>query len=93
MCTNKRTHPYGGGKKKMKTEITLNQYELETILNMLKNFNTGGDDTEMDKRWRTVTLVQEGGNGIGTILNAQFTIEHNGIEGEFMVRITDENDW
>jgi hypothetical protein len=77
----------------MKTEITLNQHELETILSMLKNFNTGGDDTEMARRWRTVTLVQEGDNGIGTTLNAMFTIEHNGIEGEFMVRITDESDW
>jgi hypothetical protein len=77
----------------MKTEITLSQHEIESILSMLKNFNTGGDDTEMARRWRTVTLVQEGDNGIGTTLNAMFTIEHNGIEGEFMVRITDEGDW
>jgi hypothetical protein len=77
----------------MKNEITLNQYELEKILSMLKNFNTEGDDSEMARRFRTVSLIQEGDNGIGTILDAQFSITHNGVDGEFMVRITDVEDW
>lgn len=77
----------------MKTEITLNEYELEKILSMLKNFNIDGDQGEVSKRYRTVTLVQEGDNGIGTVLNAQYYIDHNGVDGIFTVTITDEGDW
>lgn len=77
----------------MRTEITLNQYELEEILKLLKDFNPSSDDKEMTKRFRTVTLVQEGDSGIGNTLDAVFTIEHKGIDGEFMVRISDVEDW
>jgi hypothetical protein len=76
-----------------KTEITLNQYELEKILNMLKDFNTQGDDIEAVKRYRTVTLIQEGDNGIGTTLDAQFYVEHKGVDGIFTVSITGVEDW
>lgn len=77
----------------MKNEIILNEYELEKILSMLKNFNAEGDQSEVSKRYRTVTLVQEGGNGIGTTLDAQYYIDHNGVDGIFTVTITDEGDW
>jgi hypothetical protein len=77
----------------MRTEITINQYELEKILGLLKNFNDKGDDNEMIKRYRTVTLIQEGDNGIGTTLNAQFFVVHKGVEGDLTVSITDVEDW
>jgi hypothetical protein len=77
----------------MKNEITLNQYELEKILIMLNNFNNEDGQGEVSKRFRTVSLIQEGDNGIGTTLDAQFSITHHGVDGEFMVRITDVEDW
>jgi hypothetical protein len=77
----------------MKTEITINQYELERILQLLKNFNTEGDQGEVIKRYRSITLIQEGDNGIGTTLDAQFFIQHKGVDGNFIVRITDVEDW
>jgi hypothetical protein len=77
----------------MKTEITLNQYELDKIQSLLNNFNIERSDCEMARRYRTVTLIQEGGNGIGTILEAKFDITYNGVDGVFTVTITDEGDW
>lgn len=40
----------------------------------------------------SVTLRQEGGSGIGTVLTATFPVTHNGIEGEFIATITDDTD-
>jgi len=38
-------------------------------------------------------LIQEGDNGIGTVLTAKFYLNYQDIPGEFSVVITDENNW
>ena len=66
--------------------LRLNRRELNRILELLNLFNEFGE-------YGYVELVQEGDNGIGSVLVAKFNISHKDIEGEFSVMITDVEHW
>jgi len=66
--------------------ITINRSELNRINEILHKLH--GD---MDHA--SVELIQEGDNGIGTVLTAKFYLNYQDIPGEFSVVITDENNW
>ena len=67
-------------------KITINRRELDRILEILEKLHG-------DMSHASVELIQEGGNGIGTVLTAKFYLNHLSIPGEFSVVITDENNW
>ena len=66
--------------------ISLNRREMEKLWEL---FNT----LQPDKSWGSVTLAQQGGSGIGTVLTATFLIQHHQAVGEFTVTISDESNW
>ena len=70
----------------MKQTISLSRREVEQVYKLFNLMNETGD-------YGRVTLVQEGDNGIGTILKAIFLVTHKENEGEFCVTITDEENW
>lgn len=67
-------------------KITINRRELDRILEILEKLH--GDASHA-----SVELIQEGDNGIGTVLIAKFYLNHLSIQGEFSVVITDEENW
>ena len=72
-----------------KNKIMLSHYELDKIYNATKNLYGDG----ISNSRKMITLIQKGDNGIGTLLSAEFTIEHNDLPGQFTVTITDVEDW
>ena len=66
--------------------ITINRRELNQINEIL--YKLHGDMSHA-----SVELIQEGDNGIGTVLTAKFYLNYQDIPGEFSVVITDENNW
>ena len=66
--------------------ITINRSELNRINEILHKLHG-------DMGHASVELIQEGGNGIGTVLTAKFYLNYQDIPGEFSVVITDENNW
>ena len=70
----------------MMNKITINRRELDRILEILEKLHG-------DMGHASVELIQEGGNGIGTVLTAKYYLNHLSIQGEFSVVITDEKNW
>jgi hypothetical protein len=70
----------------MMTKIQLNRKEIQKLSELFDKMN------ECDS-YGTVTLTQEGDNGIGTTLKATFYVTHKDVEGEFTIDITTEEDW
>lgn len=66
--------------------INLNRAEVNRIQELM-------DILYKDKKWGSVVLGASGESGIGSVLTATFIIEHEGIDGEFTVTISDERDW
>ncbi len=66
--------------------ITINRRELAQVNEILEKLH--GDASHA-----SVELVQEGDNGIGTVLTAKFYLKYEDIPGEFSVVITDERNW
>lgn len=66
--------------------IHLNRAEVNRLQELM-------DTLYKDKKWGSVTLGVQGDNGIGSVLTATFIIQHDGIDGEFTVTISDERDW
>jgi hypothetical protein len=67
-------------------KITLSRREIEKLYLLFNRLNESSE-------YGSVTLSEEGGNGIGGVLTATFCVTHKDVEGEFTVTITDENDW
>lgn len=68
----------------MRSTILLQKYELEKIVQSVRDFKN---------IQYPIRLIQEGDNGIGTILQMEFSTELDGIKGEFRTTITSEADW
>jgi hypothetical protein len=66
--------------------IHLNRAEINRLQELM-------DTLYKDKKWGSVVLDVSGDNGIGSVLTATFIIQHDGIDGEFTVTISDERDW
>ncbi len=66
--------------------IHLNRAEINRLQELM-------DTLYKDKKWGSVVLGVQGDNGIGSVLTATFIIQHDGIDGEFTVTISDERDW
>jgi hypothetical protein len=66
--------------------IHLNRAEINRLQELM-------DTLYKDKKWGSVVLGVQGESGIGSVLTATFIIEHEGIDGEFTVTISDERDW
>jgi len=66
--------------------IHLNRAEINRLQELM-------DTLYKDKKWGNVVLGVQGDNGIGSVLTATFIIQHDGIDGEFTVTISDEGNW
>ena len=67
----------------MKTRITLNRRELAQIVDVAKEY-----DPEQ------VTLICEGGNGIGTLLTLELNAQPVlGMKAKTVITISDEENW
>jgi hypothetical protein len=64
------------------TELILMREELEEIMKLVTNFDTGG-----------VTIYKTNQNELGYVLKAGVFHKTNDFIGEFIVTITDESDW
>jgi hypothetical protein len=70
----------------MMNRITINRRELDRINEILNKLH--GDASHA-----SVELIQDGDNGIGTVLMAKFYLNYKDVPGEFSVVISDEKDW
>ncbi len=70
----------------MSNTISLNRRELTRIYELFNSLNDLSD-------YGTVTITQESSSGIGSIINATYTITHKEVDGEFTVSISDESHW
>jgi hypothetical protein len=66
--------------------VRLNRRELNRINEILNKLHGDASHT-------SVELIQEGDNGIGTVLTAKFYLNYKDVPGEFSVVISDEKDW
>ncbi len=72
----------------MSNTISLNRRELTRIYELFNTLNV------MPSEYDRVTITQGShSSGIGSILNATFTITHKEVDGEFTVTISDESHW
>ena len=67
----------------MKTKITLNSRELDQIAAVVEKYGP-----------EQVTLIEEGGNGIGTFLTLEFNTQPVlGMKAKTVITISDEENW
>jgi hypothetical protein len=71
----------------MSNTISLNKREITRIYELFNNLNDL-------KEYGTVTITQGShSSGIGSVINATYTITHKDVDGEFTVTISDESHW
>jgi hypothetical protein len=70
----------------MTTQIRLNEREIDRVHDLFHRMNTAGN-------FGSVVLTVDGETEIGSRLKATFYIEHEDVDGDFTVTITDESDW
>jgi hypothetical protein len=68
------------------SSIRLTKNELDRIIDLFATISQVDD-------FSTVLISQSSNSGIGTTITATFKIMHQGQKGDFVVAITDFQDW
>lgn len=71
-------------------EITLHRDDLETILKMVDKINPAHDS---NLAAGYVTIYCDQSSGIGSIIEAEVSVDLNGMRGKFKQTIVDESSW
>ncbi len=71
-------------------QITLHRDDLETILKMVDQLNPA-NSTELGAGY--VTIYCDQSSGIGSIIEAEVSLDLHGMHGRFKRTIVDESSW